>query len=62
MLFSIQSVTVQSHSDVIDVYCSSLLGTLAQNTNFWSDSIARVNPSGVLGSLLHSVRHDLGYY
>ena len=33
---------------------------LAQHTNFGSDSIARVNPSGVLGGLLHSTRHDLG--
>ena len=62
MLFSIQSVTVQSHSAVVDVYCSRLLGTLAQNANFGNDFIARVNPSGVLGSLLHSIRHDVGYY
>ena len=62
MLFSIQSVTVQSRIAVVDVYCSRLLGMLAQNPNFGSDSIARVNPSGVLCSLLYSVRHDLGYY
>ena len=35
---------------------------LAQNTNFGSDCIARVNLSGILVSLLHSPRHDLGYY
>ena len=62
MSFSIQSVSVQSHSAVVDVYCSRLLGKLAQHTNFGSDYIARVNPSGILGSLLHSARHDLGYY
>ena len=44
------------------VESSRLLGMLAQNTNFGSDFIARVNTSGVLGSLLHSARHDLGYY
>ena len=35
---------------------------LAQNTNFGSDSIARVNPSGISGSLLRSARHDLDCY
>ena len=63
MVFSIQSiVTVQSHSAVFDVYYSRLLGMLEQNNNFGSDFVGRVNPSGVLGSLLHSARHDLGYY
>ncbi len=62
MLFYIQSVTVQSHSAVVDVYCSRLLGMLEQNNNFVSDSVARVNPSGALCSLFHSARHDLGYY
>ena len=58
-----KSVTVQSHrhdSAVVDVYFSCLLGMLAQNTNVGSDSVARVNPSGILCSLLHSARHDLG--
>ena len=42
---------MQSHSAVVDVYCSRLLVMLAQNTNFGSDAIARVNLSGVgLGS------------
>ena len=45
--FEIQSVKFQSHSAVVDVYCSRLLGMLGQNTNFGSDCIARVNPSGV---------------
>ena len=49
---------VQSHIGVVvDVYCSRLLGMLAQTTNF-----ARVNPLGILGSLLRSARRELVYY
>ena len=65
---SIQSITDHSHSAVVvvvvvvAVYCSRLLGMLAQNTNFGSDSIPRVNTSDILGRLLHSARHDLGCY
>ena len=53
---------VQSHSAVDDVSCPPLLGVLSQTTNFGSDSMANVNQSGVLGSLLHSARRDLGFY